>query len=491
MKIWFRRTKSITLNPFEEDSITIHLVPPKADSEISSLTIVNGKEIVPLNPMWAVIFAIFIDQINYFGYEIKENNLYDAVSRTITYASLIYRKTDKEVLREDLKEILDTIIKVSKGEAKIAPIAIGKYAKYMAHPHRMDLMVTSMRTSEGKWHCNQKCINCYASGQCEAEKTQLSTDDWKQIIRKCKDIGIPQLTFTGGEPLLRSDIVALVREAEWFTTRLNTNGVKLDPIMCRDLFEAGLDAIQITLYSSVLQKHEALIGNTNGFEKTVDGIKFALKAGLNVTVNTPLCRINSNYVDTVKFLYKLGVRSVSCSGIIFTGNAKGTVKIQMERDELFECVREAVEFARSHDMEINFTSPGLLKREELELLGLEIPVCGACMSNMAIAPNGDVVPCQSWLDRRHCLGNMLVNSWREIWDSSLCSGIRRDTSEMREMCPLRLSNDIDFKSNKETHIVNQSYSCSCAAGGGKAHSTSKDYHKTNLKTEMLVKFFNL
>ena len=215
MRYFFSETKSITLNPFEKECIHVHVIPPRKDCDISSLAIINGRDIVALNPMWAIIFAIFIDQINYFGHEINENNLFDAVHRTISYSRLIYMKTDKDVLEEDLKEIIDTIIGVSEGRVIVAPISVGNYSRYMKHPHRMDLMVTAMRV-HGIWNCNQKCLNCYASGQSEAEVSeQLSTSDWKEIINELKKIGIPQITFTGGEPLLRPDIVDNAVKYQW------------------------------------------------------------------------------------------------------------------------------------------------------------------------------------------------------------------------------------------------------------------------------------
>ena len=58
-------------------------------------------------------------------------------------------------------------------------------------------------------------------------------------------------------------------------------------------------------------------------------------------------------------------------------------------------------------MEISFTSPGWVEQEKLAELGLTVPTCGACLSNMAIAPNGNVVPCQSWLSDDGVLGSIL------------------------------------------------------------------------------------
>ena len=114
----------------------------------------------------------------------------------------------------------------------VQPMDLGAYARYMAAPHRMDLMVSSME-KDGAWHCNQKCLHCYAANQPLSAVPELDTDQWLAVIEKCRNAGIPQLTFTGGEPTLRHDLVKLVQAAQWFVTRLNTNGRMLTSMMCK------------------------------------------------------------------------------------------------------------------------------------------------------------------------------------------------------------------------------------------------------------------
>ena len=58
-------------------------------------------------------------------------------------------------------------------------------------------------------------------------------------------------------------------------------------------------------------------------------------------------------------------------------------------------------------MELSFTSPGWIDEKDLKELKLDIPACGACLSNMAVAPDGNVMPCQSWLGQNASLGNIL------------------------------------------------------------------------------------
>jgi len=306
----------------------------------------------------------------------------------------------------------------------------------MRAPHRMDLMVSAM-TRDGKWHCNQKCVHCYAANQVHAEEDELSTDDWKAILDKCRAAGIPQVTFTGGEPTMREDLPDLIRYARWFISRLNTNGIRLTKEYCRALREAELDSVQITFYSSDRAVHEKLVGAAR-FDETVAGIENALEAGLSLSVNTPLCTLNRDYLKTLAFLHEKGVVYVTCSGLITTGNAaeEASEQLQLTGEELEGILRGAAAYCAENGMEIAFTSPGWIAQSVFDELNIPSPTCGACLSNMAVTPGGHVVPCQSWLSDEP-LGDMLHDEWETIWDSDACVERRDHSAGMTGECPLR------------------------------------------------------
>jgi MoaA/NifB/PqqE/SkfB family radical SAM enzyme len=88
-------------------------------------------------------------------------------------------------------------------------------------------------------------------------------------------------------------------------------------------------------------------------------------------------------------------------------------------------------------MEMDFTSPGLIEAEKLEALGLNVPMCGACLSNMAIAPDGTVVPCQSWLGTDANLGNLLTDSFKKIWKHPMSRKLRKMPPQQALSCPFR------------------------------------------------------
>lgn len=432
-----------TLNPYEPGVVRIHLVPAKyhplkADP---SVVILNGKDILPINLSWTILLASFIKQINeYNGNEITEEELEKVVEKTLDEVQKVYKHPGKEVFKKDLTRILSVFVDIAEGNApkeKIGQLSINKYYKKMSAPHRIDLMISSM-TKNGRWNCNQKCLHCYAAGQTYSEVDELSTEDWKKVIDKCREAFIPQLTFTGGEPTKRNDLVELVEYSKWFVTRLNTNGVLLTPELCKKLYEASLDCVQITFYSANKDEHNKLVG-ANNFDKTVEGIKNAVQAGLAVSINTPLCSLNKEYKKTLEFLNNMGVKYVSCSGLIITGNAtkEESKETQLSEDDLYNILKEAAEYAKENLMEISFTSPGWLKSKKVKDLGLDIPSCGACLSNMAIAPDGEVVPCQSWLGKNASLGNILKTEWKDIWNSAKCKKQRKYSAKISGVCPLR------------------------------------------------------
>src|SRR5438552_8811691 len=83
---------------------------------------------------------------------------------------------------------------------------------------------------------------------CNAE---LSTDEWKRVIREAADLGILQIGFSGGEPLARRDLPDLIRAAREANlySNLITSGIGLDDDRLRELRDAGLDSIQLSFQS--------------------------------------------------------------------------------------------------------------------------------------------------------------------------------------------------------------------------------------------------
>lgn len=434
--------RHITLDPKGPGVVRIHMIPPRDDTpDAPFLLLLNGAQLVPLNLSWAILLANLMDQLQaYEGQDLAEDQWEALLSAAVEETHRTYPRTKKQLLANDMHLMLTSLVAIAQGrepEAEVGLLSLSDYAPEMTAPHRMDLMVSAMEQN-GAWHCNQKCLHCYAAGQPMGETPELSTEQWKTALALLRKANIPQVTFTGGEPTLRSDLVELVQAAAWFVTRLNTNGRLLTPELCAGLYEASLDSVQVTLYSAEGNIHNQLVG-TNGFNDTVQGIRHAVEAGLIVSVNTPLCSLNTHYAETLRFAHSLGVRYATCSGLIPSGSACGQESraTALTPEQLTDILRQAVDTAEELGMELDFTSPGWLEEETLRSLGLNlIPSCGACLSNMAVTPDGKVVPCQSWLSDEP-LGDLLHDDWADIWNSPRCAAIRAESAKLEHICQLK------------------------------------------------------
>ena len=434
--------RHITLDPKGPGVVRIHMIPPRDDTpDAPFLLLLNGAQLVPLNLSWAILLANLMDQLQaYEGQDLAEDQWEALLTAAVEETHRTYPRTKRQTLASDLHLMLTSLVAIAQGrepEAEVGLLSLSDYAPEMTAPHRMDLMVSAME-KDGGWHCNQKCLHCYAAGQPMGETPELSTEQWKTALALLRKANIPQVTFTGGEPTLRSDLVELVQAAAWFVTRLNTNGRLLTPELCAGLYEASLDSVQVTLYSAEGNIHNQLVG-TNGFNDTVQGIRHAVEAGLIVSVNTPLCSLNTHYAETLRFAHSLGVRYATCSGLIPSGSACGQESraTALTPEQLTDILRQAVDTAEELGMELDFTSPGWLDEETLRSLGLNlIPSCGACLSNMAVTPDGKVVPCQSWLSDEP-LGDLLHDDWADIWNSPRCAAIRAESAKLEHICQLK------------------------------------------------------
>ncbi|MBO4749544.1 MAG: radical SAM protein, partial [Lachnospiraceae bacterium] len=385
----FNEVHHTTLNPEGPGVVRIHLVPPKiVDGQVAaSVAIINGQDVIPVNRAWSILLAEFIEEVNvYAGREINDEDAKNIVKLAVSRVKKVYPFVPKARLRKDILRMMTAFKQVAYGEPtdeSIGYLNIGEYAKYMKAPHRMDLMVSAM-TKDGKWHCNQNCVHCYAAGQEQSAEAELSTEDWKAILDKCRAVGIPQVTFTGGEPTMREDLPELIDHAKWFITRLNTNGIKLTKEYCEELKKASLDSCQITFYSYDEEVHNKLVGAPK-YADTVAGIENAIAAGISLSINTPLCVLNKDYVKTLEFLHEKGVLYVTCSGLITTGNAAmvQSEELQLSLAQIREILKESVEYCYKNGMEISFTSPGWVDDAFCQELGISTPNCGACLSNMA------------------------------------------------------------------------------------------------------------
>jgi organic radical activating enzyme len=227
----------------------------------------------------------------------------------------------------------------------------------------------------------------------ERVSQELSTKDWKNIIDKAWDFGIPHIIFTGGEPTLRDDLIELILHAEnnGQVTGLMTDGIRLAEEGYLDsLLQTGLDHM-LYLFQPKL-------------EGSWETIKSAAESDMYTTMHLTINPQDEHEVDAyLKRFSELGVKSVSLSA---------------STDQLSDALLSARELAANLDLTLEWDIPVPYSAKNpfaLEFSGRDRPP-GAGHAWLYVEPDGDVLPDQ---DINQVLGNIVTDSWEKIWPANL------------------------------------------------------------------------
>lgn len=378
----------------------------RIESDERSVMVINANTVLHLNPTATAFAYYFMQGLPKAEVTKKICGIFrvDAVKAKVDYEKLVY-----------------TISTLAKTE-KICPVSFLEVEKeepfsykYSA-PLRMDLALTYL--------CQNNCIHCYTGGP--HQTPELITKQWKKAIDRLNDIGVFIVTFTGGEPTLRKDLLELLLYAQndGMVTGLITNGRNLkEKAYVESLEKAGLDFVQVTLESYKPEIHDLMTGATGSWKETVTGIQNAVNSQIYVSTNTTLSKYNaSSFMDTVDFIKGLGVNAFGCNSLIYSGKAneiKQEFVLSLEDlDVLLPKIRD-----KAHQTGLKFLwyTPTQYCQFDPVQHGLGIKSCTAALINMCIGPNGDVYPCQSYFES---LGNILIDSWTKIWNHPTAKQIR-------------------------------------------------------------------
>ncbi|SHE46109.1 GTP 3',8-cyclase MoaA [Alkalibacter saccharofermentans] len=152
-------------------------------------------------------------------------------------------------------------------------------------------------------NCNLKCIYCDPEGDnCKEDMdNNLSPVEIESIVRSMAKIGIKKVRITGGEPLVRSDIVEIVKRVSSVKgiedVSMTTNGISLHRY-ARQLKDGGLKRLNVSIDSLKEEKFRMITGGGD-LKKTLEGIDMALDVGLMpIKINTVLIRgVNDDEID--------------------------------------------------------------------------------------------------------------------------------------------------------------------------------------------------
>ncbi len=285
--------------------------------------------------------------------------------------------------------------------------------------------------------CNLFCRHCYReSGPGEDGRGELSTAEGIELISSIAEAGFRLLILSGGEPLLREDILELVAAARdcGLVPAMGTNGTLLTETVARELATAGLRGIAISVDSSDPEYHDAFRGRAGAYELTQAGIRNALAAGLRVQINLTLTEKNLDEFDRmVDFYESSGVHAVHPFFLVSTGRARSMPEEELHSGAYFGMIRKILERQATAALELKPTcAPQFMPMaKEMGIAQRFTRGCLAGVSYCCILPKGEVHVCP-YLPVE--AGNVRRTPFADIWRESEVFAELRDFSRYEGRC---------------------------------------------------------
>lgn len=285
--------------------------------------------------------------------------------------------------------------------------------------------------------CNLRCKHCYITAGDKAMKSELTSEEGKELIKDLAGMNVPVLLFSGGEPLIREDIFELGKYAgsKGIRTVLSSNGTMITKNIASKIKETGFQYVGISIDGLPLT-HNMFRGIDNAFEMAREGIENLKGVGVKVGVRFTINKYNYHELrDVLKFVVESGVPRFCMYHLVYSGRGKEMAGDDITNNELMDVFNLLKEFTieihqKGIELEVlttdNHADGVLIHRyieenmpqradEVMELLRMH----GGCSAGTKVAnigPSGNVHPCQFWTNK--VLGNVREKRFSSIWNNT-------------------------------------------------------------------------
>jgi MoaA/NifB/PqqE/SkfB family radical SAM enzyme len=338
------------------------------------------------------------------------------------------------------------------------------YGRHYLPPKPLDVIC------EISYVCNLACPTCFR-WTAKPDEHELSSEQWKSVLAKLKAwLGTFNLTFTGGEPFLRKDILDIFKfaSANGIITGVVSNGSLIDKALAKDIVASGLDGLALSLNSLKRHIHNQTRGTNGSFDEVMTAIEnLRERKGMRLSLSTTVVRENiGELIDMVEFvksngLYGIHFQPIMPASTLPTFDKEGQFKKVtvgtpyrnlLKRKEVIDDKQIDEVFDRLITMTQRgypiISSAGQLKEMAKYLKDPTNPeilekVCQVGVKNFNIDPFGNVRLCSIM----EVVGNITKDSPSEIWRSVNSSNQRENIRACEKTCRLMFCNhkELDFK----------------------------------------------
>ncbi len=286
--------------------------------------------------------------------------------------------------------------------------------------HRPPFMLKELKI-ELTHDCKLQCIHCSSMAVPNSQRT-MSWHDCERIINEAADMGVSQIAFSGGEPLLWKHLKDAVNLSSkhgmkiflYTTGNVHDAGNKLFTLQAR-----GLEKVMFSIFGTNETDHDTITQIPGSFKKSLDVVQYCIAIGLNVEFHfVPLANNYQSLKAIAELAKNLEVSKVSVLRLVPQGRAAGNNDQLLTREQNLH-LKKIISSLKDNGHNIRTGSPYnfLMLRER--------PECCSGIDRLTIGPGLDIFPCDAFKhispkilgisDNLSCLKN---NSLKECWEGS-------------------------------------------------------------------------
>ena len=293
--------------------------------------------------------------------------------------------------------------------------------------------------------CPLRCPYCSNPLELSRASAELDTATWSRVFNEAAALGVLQVHFSGGEPLVRRDLVELVADATKAGLYVNliTSGVRLDADRLARLIEAGLEHVQLSLQDSEPAAGDRIAGLAGSQQAKHRVARMVCEAGLPLTINAVVHRQNLEHLeDMIDFAVTLGADRLEVAHVQYYGWALANRAALLPTRQQLDTATATVEAARARligRLVIDYVPPDYHAHRPKACMG------GWGRRFLNITPSGKVLPCHAAETLRELrFPTVHEASLAEIWHHSAAFARFRGTAWMAEPCRSCERREIDW-----------------------------------------------
>jgi pyrroloquinoline quinone biosynthesis protein E len=297
--------------------------------------------------------------------------------------------------------------------------------------------------AELTYSCPLSCPYCSNPLNLADYRDELTTAEWQRVLAEARELGVLQLHLSGGEPLVRRDLVEIVNSANelGLYTNLITSALGLSRRRAEQLRAAGLDHVQISI-----QAHEPAVSDriagTPSFERKIEAGRVVKELGWPLTLNVVLHRQNIDSVaDILRLAEELAADRVELANTQYYGWALRNREALLPSKAQVERAEAVVRAARPRlqgRMDVIYVLPDYYNQYPKPCMG------GWGKRQLTVAPNGDALPCPAAQAIPLPRASVREDSLARIWTESPLFQRFRGTDWMPDPCRSCHRREIDF-----------------------------------------------